>query len=90
MYRKQAVCKYGRIPKTCLSSDWGLQPDPTKLDSLVTVSYTHLDVYKRQLENDAATMPIVNNTVTAVPRLPVAANIGRSSSPLAGLSLIHI
>ena len=35
MYRKQAVCKYGRIPKTCLSSDWGLQPDPTKLDSLV-------------------------------------------------------
>ena len=34
-YRKQAVCKYGRIPKTCLSSDWGLQPDPTKLDSLV-------------------------------------------------------
>ena len=36
------------------------------------------------LENDAATMPIVNNTVTTVPRLPVAANIGRSSSPLAG------
>ena len=35
MYRKRAVCKYGRIPKTCLSSDWGLQPDPTKLDSLV-------------------------------------------------------
>ncbi len=23
------------FPKTCLSSDWGLQPDPTKLDSLV-------------------------------------------------------
>ena len=35
MYRKQGVCKYARIPKTCLSSDWGLQPDPTKLDSLV-------------------------------------------------------
>ena len=35
MYRKLGVCKYARIPKTCLSSDWGLQPDPTKLDSLV-------------------------------------------------------
>ena len=35
MYREQGVCKYARIPKTCLSSDWGLQPDPTKLDSLV-------------------------------------------------------
>ena len=35
MYRKRGVCKYARIPKTCLSSDWGLQPDPTKLDSLV-------------------------------------------------------
>ena len=35
MYRKQAVCKYGQIPKTCLSSDWSLQPDSTKLDSLV-------------------------------------------------------
>ena len=27
--------KYGPITKTRLSSDWGLQPDPTKLDSLV-------------------------------------------------------
>ena len=25
----------GPIPKSGLSSDWGLQPDPTKLDSLV-------------------------------------------------------
>ena len=24
-----------QILKACLSSDWGLQPDPTKLDSLV-------------------------------------------------------
>ena len=29
------VCKYDLILKTILSSDWGLQPDPTKLDSLV-------------------------------------------------------
>ena len=34
-YRVQFICKYVRIIKTLLSSDWGLQPDPTKLDSLV-------------------------------------------------------
>ena len=34
-YRAQAVCKCGRIVKSILSSDWGLQPDPMKLDSLV-------------------------------------------------------
>lgn len=34
-YSESAVCKYGPILKTRLSSDWGLQPDPTKLDSLV-------------------------------------------------------
>ena len=28
-------CKAHLILKACLSSDWGLQPDPTKLDSLV-------------------------------------------------------
>ena len=28
-------CKAHQILKACLSSDWGLQPDPTKLDSLV-------------------------------------------------------
>ena len=36
------------------------------------------------LENDAATMPMVKNTVTTVPNAPVAANIGSSSSPAAG------
>ncbi len=34
-YREPVVCKYDPILKACLSSDWGLQPDPTKLDSLV-------------------------------------------------------
>ena len=34
-YREQAVRKCGRIMKSILSSDWGLQPDPMKLDSLV-------------------------------------------------------
>ena len=34
-YRELVVRKYGLIHKTGLSSDWGLQPDPTKLDSLV-------------------------------------------------------
>ena len=29
------VCKYDLILKAILSSDWGLQPDPMKLDSLV-------------------------------------------------------
>ena len=28
-------CKAHLILKACLSPDWGLQPDPTKLDSLV-------------------------------------------------------
>ena len=30
-----AARKLGPIKKSPLSSDWGLQPDPTKLDSLV-------------------------------------------------------
>ena len=34
-YREMVVRKYDQILKACLSSDWGLQPDPTKLDSLV-------------------------------------------------------
>ena len=34
-YRVLCVCKYVRIIKMILSSDWGLQPDPMKLDSLV-------------------------------------------------------
>ena len=29
------ACKCVLIMKALLSSDWGLQPDPTKLDSLV-------------------------------------------------------
>ena len=34
-YRVSGACKCIPINKTLLSSDWGLQPDPTKLDSLV-------------------------------------------------------
>ena len=34
-YRESAACKFGLITKAILSSDWGLQPDPMKLDSLV-------------------------------------------------------
>ena len=34
-YRKQAFRKACRIRKMRRSSDWGLQPDPMKLDSLV-------------------------------------------------------
>ena len=34
-YRELALRKPRRINKAILSSDWGLQPDPTKLDSLV-------------------------------------------------------
>ena len=34
-YRVLCVCKYVLIIKMALSSDWGLQPDPMKLDSLV-------------------------------------------------------
>ena len=34
-YRAQACRKARRIAKAPPSSDWGLQPDPTKLDSLV-------------------------------------------------------
>ena len=34
-YRGQAAGDVGPIHKTRPSSDWGLQPDPTKLDSLV-------------------------------------------------------
>ena len=34
-YRRQPVSNDVRIPKTCLSSDWSLQPDSMKLDSLV-------------------------------------------------------
>ena len=34
-YRELVVCKYDLILKAGPSSDWGLQPDPTKLDSLV-------------------------------------------------------
>ena len=34
-YRASAAGNVGPIVKSILSSDWGLQPDPTKLDSLV-------------------------------------------------------
>ena len=34
-YREPGLRKAPPIPKAGLSSDWGLQPDPTKLDSLV-------------------------------------------------------
>ena len=34
-YRERAVRKVGQILKAIPSSDWGLQPDPMKLDSLV-------------------------------------------------------
>ena len=34
-YRRQDQCKLVQILKALLSSDWGLQPDPMKLDSLV-------------------------------------------------------
>ena len=34
-YRELAAGDVGRILKASLSSDWGLQPDPMKLDSLV-------------------------------------------------------
>ena len=34
-YRKLAYGNIRLIKKVLLSSDWGLQPDPTKLDSLV-------------------------------------------------------
>ncbi len=34
-YRVPAAGNVGLINKALLSSDWGLQPDPTKLDSLV-------------------------------------------------------
>ena len=34
-YRESAVGNCGPIMKAILSSDWGLQPDPMKLDSLV-------------------------------------------------------
>ena len=34
-YRGPVQCKLHQIYKSGLSSDWGLQPDPTKLDSLV-------------------------------------------------------
>ena len=34
-HRGQGVRECARIEKSPLSSDWGLQPDPTKLDSLV-------------------------------------------------------
>ena len=34
-YSKPAARKVSPIKKALLSSDWGLQPDPTKLDSLV-------------------------------------------------------
>ena len=36
------------------------------------------------LENDAATIPMVNSTTTVWPNSPVAANMGRSSSPCCG------
>ena len=36
------------------------------------------------LLNEAATIPMVKSTTTAVPKFPVAANIGSSSSPDAG------
>ena len=34
-YREKVACKSNQILKTGPSSDWGLQLDPTKLDSLV-------------------------------------------------------
>ncbi len=34
-YSESVVCKCGLIMKASLSSDWGLQPDPMKLDWLV-------------------------------------------------------
>ena len=34
-YRETVPCKRDQIRKACRSSDWGLRPDPTKLDSLV-------------------------------------------------------
>ena len=34
-HRGKGLRKQARIEKPPLSSDWGLQPDPTKLDSLV-------------------------------------------------------
>ncbi len=34
-YRKKRPCERKRNSKTCLSSDWSLQPDSMKLDSLV-------------------------------------------------------
>ena len=34
-HRGKGLRKQSRIEKPPLSSDWGLQPDPTKLDSLV-------------------------------------------------------
>ena len=34
-YRELVACECHLILKVRLSSDWGLQPDPTKLDSLV-------------------------------------------------------
>ena len=34
-YREKPSCEGARIPKALLSSDWSLQPDSTKLDSLV-------------------------------------------------------
>ena len=34
-YRESVARKYDPIMKALLSSDWGLQPDPMKLDSLV-------------------------------------------------------
>ena len=34
-YREPGLRKASPIPKAGLSSDWGLQPNPTKLDSLV-------------------------------------------------------
>ena len=34
-YRELILCKHDLILKSGPSSDWGLQPDPTKLDSLV-------------------------------------------------------
>ena len=39
-YSELDVRKYVRINKVPLSSDWGLQPDPTKLDSLV-IAHQH-------------------------------------------------
>ena len=39
------------------------------------------------LENDAATTPMVKSTTTVVPNWPVAANMGSSSSPDAGMAM---